>query len=234
MNRRQVLATGGAVAFGAVAGCLGGTDDSAANEFDYETSEFEGVAVPLAPIDDVYEWHQNEEARFVDARGRGQYESSHIESAVFSPATHGLDENDPVEQWDDDTRIVTYCTCPHHLSGQRASSLISDGYKHTYALDEGFEPWYNRGYPMAGSSVSAELPAYDVRGLSDPTYAGEYARVSDTAEDQVEIAPIQDDGSYEMTLHFRGLTPDSLLELEAPDYALEATLSELTSDVVTG
>ncbi|WP_276255063.1 rhodanese-like domain-containing protein [Halomontanus rarus] len=234
MNRRTFLASGGVAMAGGIAGCLGESDQSAANEFDYETDDFSGVAVPLAPIDDVYEWFQNDEARFVDARGRGQYDSSRIEGAVFSPAEDGLEENDPVEEWDTDTRIVTYCNCPHHLSGLRASSLISDGYTHSYAIDEGFGEWYDRDYPMEGTDVLADMPAYEVRGQSSSTYAGEYVWVSDTAADQVEIAPIQSDGSYEMTLHFTDLSSDSVLELEAPDYAFEATLAELTSGVVTG
>ncbi|OLZ42354.1 rhodanese [Natrinema saccharevitans] len=241
MNRRQFLALGGAASLGAVAGCLGGGSDAeAANEFDYElNSTPSGVDVPLVPVEDAYEWFKNDEARFADARGRAQYDEVRIKDAVFSPAEDaGSIDDDPVEEWSTDTRIVTYCRCPHHLSSQRAASLIDAGYERTYAIDEGLGGggnggWIDRGYPIEGSAVDAEWIEYEIDGTTDSEYAGETVALNQINANRSEIAPIQDDGSYTIPLYFAGST-DSQFRVEAPDYTVEGTLEELTNGTVTG
>lgn len=227
MNRRSVLATGATVALGSIAGCLGSDEE-------YQTYSVGGQEVELAPTDDVYEWFEDDDASFVDARSRREYDHIHVEDAVFSPAPDGLAQDDPVETWSADTRIVTYCVCPHGLAGQRAASLQDDGYTDVYALEEGLKEWIEREYPVEGAAVERQLPAYDVRGQSDPAHAGENVWVQEPASGQRELSPVQSDGTYELTLHFVDVTPETVLELQAPDYELEATLSELMADVVTG
>ncbi|ELZ21649.1 hypothetical protein C477_04884 [Haloterrigena salina JCM 13891] len=236
MNRRTFLAVSGATTVGVVAGCLGNNSNAtAANEFDYELySTPSGVDVPLAPVDDVYEWYKNDEARFADARGRSQYDEMRIEGAVFSPAKAAGDiDDDPVEEWSKDTRIVTYCACPHHLSSQRAASLIDAGYEHTYAIDEGLRGWRDRGYPLEGSNVDAEWKLYEIDGTTDSEYAGQMVALNQIDANRSEVAPIQDDGSYTLQLHFAGST-DSQFRVEAPDYTVEGTLEELTNGTVSG
>ena len=247
MNRRTFIAVAGAAAVSGVAGCLGGDegaeadgygpepesvpDERSINTESYETQLFNGVEVPLAPIEDVYYWYQRQEARVADARGSNQYERAHIVGAPLSPAPDG-GSNDPVGDWPADDRIVTYCGCPHHLSGLRAASLIDNGYEEVYALDEGFQAWIDRGYPLAGSEVSQERATYEIRGTTDASYAGEMVMLEQLEVDRREAAPIEDDGSYTLQLHYAGST-DSRFRVEAPDYAVEGTLEELTSDVVT-
>ncbi len=227
MNRRQLLSTGAAVTITGLAGCLGSDDE-------YPTESFADVSVPLAPLEDVYEWYdEDDETEFVDTRTETEYDAHHIAGAVLSPAEHGLPQDDPVEEWSSETRIVTYCVCPHALAGHRAASLIDDGYENVYALDEGLQAWIDEGYPLEGSEVDQQLPAYDVQGQSDPDHAGEYAWVHEPETGQREPGEIAADGSYELTLHFTGLESDSLLEVDTPDYTRELTLEELTSDVVT-
>ncbi len=236
MNRRRFLAVGGTASLGAVAGCLGGgSDATAANEFDYElNSTPSGVDVPLVPVQDAYEWFKNDEARFADARGRAQYDEVRIKGAVFSPAEDaGSIDDDPVEEWPTDTRIVTYCRCPHHLSSQRAASLIDSGYEHTYAIDEGLDGWINGGYPLDGSAVDAEWELYEIDGTTDSEYADEMVTLQQLEANRTEAAPIQEDGSYTIRLHYAGSTDDTF-RVEAPDYTVEGTLEELTSETISG
>lgn len=236
MNRRTLLVASGAAAMGGVAGCLGGDNDgdsgTPANEFDYETITTDGTEVPLAPVEDVYEWYENEEAEFADARGRAQYDSKRIAGAVFSPAPDGADEDDPVEEWSTDTRIVTYCGCPHHLSSQRAAALIDAGYEHAYAIDEGLRGWEDNGYPLEGTNVETERVTYEIRGTTGAEYAGEMVTLEQVGVDRREAAPIADDGSYVLQLHYAGPTDDRF-RVEAPTYTAEGTLAELTSGTVT-
>ena len=232
MNRRAFLALGGATTLGAVAGCLG-SDAEAANEFDYETNPTEqGIDVPLVPVEDAYEWFENDEARFADARGRDQYDQLRILDAVFSPAPDGADD-DPVEEWSTDTRIVTYCRCPHHLSSARAASLIDAGYEHTYAIDEGLTGWVANAYPVEGSDVDADWERYVIEGTTDPEHAGDMATLEQLDADRQEMAPIEDDGSYAIRLYFTG-SPDSEFRVETPEYTVEGTLEELSNETITG
>lgn len=225
MNRRAFLALGGTAAIGGAAGCLGGDND-------YATKTFDGTSVPLAPIDDVYEWYENDDAKFADARGSSQYERAHIAGAVLSTAPPNTPDDDPVADWSKDERIVTYCGCPHHLSGLRAGKLIDNGYEDVYALDDGFQAWIDAEYPLEGSAVSANRTTYEIRGQSDATYAGEMVRLEQVDAERHEAAPIDDDGSYTLQLHYAGST-DSRFRVEAPDYTVEGTLEELTSDTLT-
>ncbi|MCU4972966.1 rhodanese-like domain-containing protein [Halobacteria archaeon AArc-m2/3/4] len=204
------------------------TDDA---EHDYETERIAGVDVPLVPVDDAYEWHQEESARFVDARSEHQYERGHIAGAVLSPAPDGLEEDDPVADWDREETIVTYCDCPHTLAGHRAAALVEDGYEDVYAIDEGSLAWRDRGYPMVGEDVVET--SYTVRGRTDTAGDGATVVAEHEPTGQREAAVIDDDGSYELTLRFDGLTEESPITLETPDYWTEATLGELVDGEIS-
>ncbi|WP_255192678.1 rhodanese-like domain-containing protein [Natronobeatus ordinarius] len=230
MNRRTFLAAGGVVAAGTVAGCLSDDDPTA----DYRTETWGGEEVQFAPLEHVHEWYEDDAVELVDTRSQRQYAEGHVAGAVLSPAPDGFEEDDPVASWPTDTRIVTYCTCPTSLAGLRAAALIGDGYEEVYGLEEGFDPWRENGYPVETADESVSLETYVIRGRSDPVHAGEYVFLTEPATDQREISPVQDDGSYLLEAGFVDVSPATRLELEAPDYALEATLAELTSGVVTG
>lgn len=237
MERRTFLASSGVLVAG-LAGCSsGGSETETAAGSDYETLDVGDVAVPLVPVDESHTWHEESDAQFVDARGQRQYEQAHVTDAVLSPARRVENwsesrDDDPTADWAQDQRIVCYCRCPHHLSSLRAGELISNGYENVYAIDEGFDAWLDNGYPTTGSQ--ANQASYVIRGESDPADAGEYAWATHAASDQQEAVPIADDGSYEMTLHFSGLTPADEIDLQTPSYELTAPLSELTETVVDG
>lgn len=212
----------------------------------FDTVETYGIQVPLVPADVAYNWFQRREARFADARYVKQYTTSHVVGAVLSPAPNGsIPENaesgferdgDPVADWPEGDRIVTYCGCPHHLSSQRAATLLDSGYESVYAIDEGFfEGWQNQDRPTTGGGGgTTQAQIYEVRGETAPADAGQYARVVDADRTQQEAAPIDDDGSYRMELHFSDLSEDSLLTVQTPSYEVTRTLAQVTEGVVTG
>ncbi|MHB9288473.1 rhodanese-like domain-containing protein [Halobacteriales archaeon Cl-PHB] len=247
LTRRTLLAAG-AAGLAATAGCLGGdggsdgtsgyppaaestpterTIDTSA----YETLQVKGESVPLAPIEDTYYWYQRQSARFVDSRGAEQYDRAHIPGAVLSSAPDGV-QNDPVTDWPKDARIVCYCACPHHLSSLRASSLMADGYENVYVIDEGFGVWYDRGYPVNGSAVESLPEPYVVKGQASTDAAGDYAWGVHQPSDQQEAAPIASDGTWKLELRFSGLTDDSPIRVETPDYAVEHPLGVLRDGYV--
>ncbi len=225
LTRRRMLALGAAGVVG-TAGCLGNGGQN------YETTTTNGVEVPLAPIGDTYDWYQDDEASFADARGSSQYDRAHIKGAVHSPAPEG-GQNDPVAAWSKDTRVVCYCACPHHLSSIRASHLIKDGYKSVYVIDEGFRAWIDKGYPLAGSAVQRLPEPYRIEGRASADAAGEYAWAVHEPSDQQEAGPIAADGSWNMHLRFSDLTDDSLITVKTPDYRVEHPLGALRDGFVT-
>ncbi|WP_435153559.1 rhodanese-like domain-containing protein [Haladaptatus sp. DFWS20] len=233
MNRRTFLAAG-AVSVTGLSGCLGLGGGSGKTEEGYKTVEQYGEQVPLAPLSDTYEWYKQDEARFVDARGKQQYDTSHIKDAVLSPAPDGLAQNDPVASWSKDQKIVCYCGCPHHLSSMRAGKLIKNGYNNVYVIDEGYWEWHEKGYPIRGQNTAATPNAYVIDGLADPAYVGETAWARHLASGQKEATDILQDGSYSLRLKFHDVTPDTLITVETPAYEVEGTIGELSSHVVTG
>ena len=157
MNRRSFLKAVGAISGTTVvtagAGCLEeDADVEAANEFGYDTYRQSGVDVPLVPVVDAAEWFDDDttDVVFADTRSQEAYEDARIAGAVFSPAPEGLSSGDPFESISPETRIVTYCVCPHSLATSRGASLIKEDYLHTYALDEGLQGWASDDLPMEG------------------------------------------------------------------------------------
>lgn len=261
MNRRTFLTSTAAVTAG-LAGCLGGgsgsgsgpTDEnpddglppaaaieSTPDSRDVDTSSFEtlsvgSVEVPLVPIDVAHYWFQRREARFVDARGEGQYDQSHVTGAVLSTARNpedwGQGRDGPTAEWSGEEPVVCYCGCPHHLSSLRAGEFLDAGREQAYAIDEGYRAWLDNGYPTAGSE--SNQASYVISGQTDATDAGEYAWASHEASDQQEAGPIGDDGSYEMTLHFTDVDASTPINVRTPSYELTAPIADLTASVVRG
>jgi rhodanese-related sulfurtransferase len=201
----------------------------------FETKAEGGVEVPLAPIDAVHYWYKRGEARFADARGARSYQAAHVLGAVLSPAPERYrTPNDPVNDWPKEDRIVCYCGCPHHLSSIRASQLINEGYENVYVIDEGFGEWQSREYPMAGDDVENVPKKWILTGRTDAAHAGRNAWARHPDSGQMESTDIADDGSYELHLKFYDVGPDSLVNVETPDYTVEGPLSELTAKSITG
>ena len=203
----------------------------------FDTTEENGVDVPLAPIEATYYWYKRREARFADARGRSAYEESHVYGAVSSPAGNNLggegETADPVTEWPKGDRIVCYCGCPHHLSAIRASELINEGYEEVYVIDEGFWEWHDRGYQMAGSNVEGTPEKWVITGRADAE-AGTNAWARHRPSGQREVTDIAADGRYELHLRFHEVGPNSMIEVETPAYTVEGRLKDLASGTVRG
>jgi cytochrome c oxidase cbb3-type subunit III len=79
----------------------------------------------------------------MDARPTGDYRDGHITGALGLPFYE-------LENWIDqlprDTFIVTYCGCPHAVSGQALDALRAAGFTQNAILDEGYYVWVERGY----------------------------------------------------------------------------------------
>lgn len=211
--------------------------DDVPDERDVDTDAFEtttrnGVDVPLVPVDVAHYWHRRREARFADARGREQYDTSHVYGAVLSPAGYEGDD-DPVTDWPEGDRIVCYCGCPHHLSSIRAASLIDAGYEEVYVVNEGFWEWHERDYPMAGRDLSETPFERVVNGRTDARYAGETVWARHESSGQREATSIESDGRFSVALRFVDVDPSDSVVVETPGYVVEAPLRQLVDTTVT-
>ena len=232
MRRRTFLGASGMAVTG-IAGCLGGDNgETAANEYGYETTTSDGTEVPLVPIEDAIEWYDDDETVFVDTRDRTAFDRARIAGSVFSPAPDGQETDDPMGEYDEERRIVTYCVCPHYLAGLRGASLIRAGYAHTYALDEGFEPWVEGGHPVEGDAVDSRPPVYEIRGSTAPEHADEYAWARHEPTGQREAVPIRADGSFTLHLRFHDIDRASTIEVQTPGGSTTAPLGALTEDTL--
>lgn len=256
MHRRQVLRSLALATVPGIAGCTGdpeeptndagendgGTDPGdagseelvrGANEFGYDTIPVQGVAVPLVPIADAFEWYKEGETLFADARDRTSYQESRIAGSVFSPAPDGQSEDDPVAAKPSDTRVVTYCTCPHHLSSMRAANLIPAGFEHTYALDEGFMRWMQLDYPVASGETARDLNSYEINGRTATDLAGTYVWARHEPSGQREAAPVRADGRFSLQLHFYDVPPSADLTIETTETRVVAPVGELSQVSIT-
>jgi mono/diheme cytochrome c family protein/rhodanese-related sulfurtransferase len=84
----------------------------------------------------------------IDARPESEWRRVHVTGAVSMPY-HDLTKLDRIPK--NGTWILTYCACPHHLSGIVADELVKRGYKHVAVLDEGINAWHRRGYPVVAA-----------------------------------------------------------------------------------
>ena len=229
MRRRSFLRSAGLVTGLGLAGCLGDSPPEAANEFGYPTTMTEGIAVPLVPLADATQWYEDDIGVFADARSRTAFEQARIAGAVHSPAPDGLASNDPIAGRPKDTRVVTYCGCPHHLSTLRGATLIQNGYVHTYAIDEGFHAWRRAGYPLEGESIENTPQSFTITGRTDPAAAGEMAWAWHDPSGQREATPITTDGQFAIHVQFYDVTPESRIRLTTPAGELTDSLGVLSS-----
>ena len=198
----------------------------------FDTYEQAGYAVPLVPFETALYWYHNQQARFIDTRGRTQYENIHIDGAVLSPVGEPLSAGG-VDEWDEAERIVTYCRCPHDLASMRAADLYDAGHVAVFGIDEGLDPWLEDGHPTGPEGDDGDLSVtWDVTGYADTADTGQFAWVRHEPTGQREVARIDEDGAFAMTLHFYEVDSDSRLTLETPPTELAAPARELVGGTV--
>ena len=81
----------------------------------------------------------------IDARPRADYLTSHLAGSLSIPFYE-------IERYLDalprDYFIITYCGCPHAVSGQAADALLAAGFAKVAVLDEGYYFWADQGWPL--------------------------------------------------------------------------------------
>jgi cytochrome c oxidase cbb3-type subunit 3 len=100
----------------------------------------------FVPVDDVKrEIDRGAAIILADARAPSDYVKEHIVGAISVPF---YDVGAYAAQIPKDKYIVTYCGCPHAVSGQSRDAFRALGYPRVAVLDEGVYVWKERGYPV--------------------------------------------------------------------------------------
>lgn len=81
----------------------------------------------------------------LDARAHGDFIEGHLAGAVSVPF---FDLEKVIDDLPKDVWIISYCGCPHAISGQAFDALRAAGFAKTAVLDEGYYVWVERGYPI--------------------------------------------------------------------------------------
>jgi mono/diheme cytochrome c family protein/rhodanese-related sulfurtransferase len=99
----------------------------------------------FVPADDVFKAYKKLKSFIIiDARPKSDYIRSHIKGAISIPF---YEIESAIGLLPKDVWIITYCACPHALSGKAADKLKAAGYDKVAVLDEGIIFWQNKGYP---------------------------------------------------------------------------------------
>ena len=120
---------------------------------DAEFTLRDGRFAPAAEVEEALRAGQ----RFIliDARPTADYLESHISGATSFPF-YDIDETS-IEALARDAWVITYCGCPHAVSGQAADALLAAGFERVAVLDEGFYYWEEQGWPLtSGRETGAE------------------------------------------------------------------------------
>ncbi|HEY4180060.1 MAG TPA: c-type cytochrome [Kofleriaceae bacterium] len=83
----------------------------------------------------------------IDARPPSDWMRVHVKGAVSIPY-HDMARLSEIPK---DTWVLTYCACPHHLSGIVFDELRKQGHLKSAVLDEGINDWHKKGYPVVAA-----------------------------------------------------------------------------------
>lgn len=113
---------------------------------------------------DLYNLMQKKEKVYIfDVRNKESYMESHITTSYSKPLPI---TTDMVTQFPKNSKIVTYCGCPHHLSTMGAEQLTNLGYKDVHVLNEGFWFWKDNKYPIEiDPNSKSKISELSVEGL---------------------------------------------------------------------
>ena len=111
----------------------------------------ETLIIPVSLAKALFE---KNEAVFMDARDKNQFEMGHIKGAKNLP-WHAVDDYfmDIVQDLPNDTIIITYCdgeSCD--LSHELSLFLMKMGFNHVKVLVNGWTVWQEMNLPVQGSS----------------------------------------------------------------------------------
>ncbi|MEM7208695.1 MAG: rhodanese-like domain-containing protein [Pseudomonadota bacterium] len=164
----------------------------------FDTSRFISAADVLGRIE------SSEKQWLFDVRNKVSFAELHIESALSLPygkfdqktlaSIEGLSLNSP---------IVTYCGCPHTLSGFAAEQIAQFGYTDVRVLHEGFFYWRDNGFPVSGQNaqVTTRLEFAGTLESHEQPLVNKAVFLRNVRNGQLEAAVTDTNGYFETDFH---------------------------------
>ena len=110
-----------------------------------EGAEFDDEFVPAQQVYDAM--MRGESFVLVDARVAPDYLFGHIDGAVSVPFDSVQQAAEVISS---DRWVITYCGCPHAVSGRARAAFKRAGFERVAVLDEGYYFWTDEGWPVCG------------------------------------------------------------------------------------
>ena len=104
----------------------------------------------------AYQWHQNQEALFLDGRSMEEFYEGHISGAISAHHVT-VHRNSIVLALDRNARIVTYCNnekCP--ISHMLRDKLVAMGFQHVFVYVGGIADWRQQGHSLSRSMLYSQ------------------------------------------------------------------------------
>lgn len=145
----------------------------------------------------------NSRVAYYDVRGTTSFAEEHIKGA-FDISLKALREG-KIPPMPDVDIVVTYCGCPHAMAEEAAEILLANGYKRVAVLDDGFYGWKDNGFPIEIASGQKQWQRIEMRGnVGLQALLGQKIEVEDSVTGQMEVARIEDDGSFVLHMPYYG------------------------------
>ncbi len=192
----------------------------------YADSPKEETPFNFIKAPNLLEQMQNDANLYVfDVRTEGEYVRGHIEGSQSLPLNDITQTRlNNIEGLSQESTIVTYCGCPHHLSGLAAQRLVAMNYRNVRVLEEGFWYWKEQDYPV--------LPAMSEISVSELSVAGQLVAENKPVSNidiflkhaetgQLEAAKTDESGNYLMHLHLYDYQDKDVFEIYVADLSGE-------------
>lgn len=90
-----------------------------------------------------------EQVIVLDVRGQKSYERSHIQGASLARRNRDGQLAENLKHYPKNALIVTYCDAGCQTSSAVAIQIKRAGFKNVKVLEEGFQAWQQKGYPVS-------------------------------------------------------------------------------------
>ncbi|MFN8671862.1 MAG: rhodanese-like domain-containing protein [Candidatus Sericytochromatia bacterium] len=170
---------------------------------------------------------RNEKIILIDVRGKVAYDEAHIKGAIMRelPITP-----ESVKDIPKNAEVVTYCGCPHHLSGIAAEQMTNMGYRNVKVLDEGFNFWKDHKYPLSkNAGDTTEIIVSGTLLKDKKPVSGVNIYLKHEATGQLEATRTEKNGNYKMTFHIYKYKPKDKFKFYL-DSALKKPIQDFSTD----
>ena len=180
-------------------------------------TDISSVIIPIS-VDEAYEaYNSSRDYIFLDVRSEDEYNSGHIEGAVFIPVS---ELEGRLAELSKDKPVIAYCNGSSCSRSERAAEILGEnGFSEVYNMaGKGIDEWVEKDYPVEISDIG-DVASQDAEAT---LISVEEAYGIITSGEDYFILDVRNQDEYDEA-HIEGAVP-------IPVSALESRLNELPGD----